>query len=53
MDEPRRNESGDEAPVDDQVDIDALTAAVERLLRRELEIERERLGRGPSPSRRT
>ena len=30
----------------DNVDIEALTAAVERLLRRELEIERERLRPG-------
>ena len=33
----------EDEPADDEIDMDALTAAVERLLRRDLAIERERL----------
>ena len=35
----------DERPVEERVDLEALTEAVARLLRRDLEIARERLGR--------
>jgi hypothetical protein len=35
----------EERPVEERVDLDALTEAVARLLRRDLEIARERLGR--------
>ncbi len=36
---------------EDPIDIAALTDAVERLWRRDLEIERERLGGGKAPRR--
>ena len=36
---------------EDRIDIAALTDAVERLWRRDLEIERERLGGGNAPRR--
>ena len=41
--EPRRD---GEEPAEEPVDIEELTAAVERLLRRDLELERERLRGG-------
>ena len=41
--EPQRD---GEEPAEEQVDIEELTAAVERLLRRDLEIECERLRGG-------
>ena len=51
MDEQQPRRTGEDEPDEEPIDIEELTAAVERLLRRDLEIERERLRAG-HPARR-
>ena len=48
MDEPREPEPRADEAAEELIDIEALAAAVERLLRRDLEIARERSRGGPS-----
>ncbi len=47
-DRPDEQRVQGEEPAEEPIDFVALTDAVERLLRRELEIERERLRGGPA-----